>query len=68
MRYCTSGNKSQATVVAYINAIGQCLPPFIIFDAKNLNMNWAKGEVPDTTYGLSDSGWIYMLLFKKRFF
>ena len=68
VRYCTSGNKSQVTVVACINAIGQCLPPFIIFDAKNLNMDWAKEEVPGTTYGLSDSGWIDMLLFKKWFF
>ena len=68
MRYCTSGNKSQVTIVACINAIGQCLPPFIIFDAKNLNMDWAKREVPGTTYGLSNSGWIDMVLFKKWFF
>ena len=32
--FVLSDNKSQVTVVACINAIGQCLPPFIIFDAK----------------------------------
>ena len=68
MRYCSSGNKSQVTVVACVNAIGQCLPPFIIFHAKNLNLDWTKGEVPGTMYGLSDSGWIDMVLFKEWFF
>ena len=48
--------------------IGQTMPPFIIFDAKNLNMEWTKGEVPGTTYGLSDSGWIDSELFKQWFF
>ena len=27
-----------------------------------------KGEVPGTTYGLSDSGWIDMVLFKEYFY
>ena len=55
-RYSTSGNKSQITIVACINAIGQTMLPFIIFDAKNLNIELIRGEVPGTTYGLSDSG------------
>ena len=65
VRYSTSGNKSQITVVGCINAIGQALPPFVIFDAKNLNLEWTTGEVPGTTYGLSDSGWMDMRLFKE---
>ena len=32
VRYCTSGNKSQITIVGCVNAIGQAMPPFIIFD------------------------------------
>ena len=67
VRYCTSGNKSQITIVGCINAIGQAMPPFIIYDAKNLNMDWTKEEVPGTTYGLSDNGWIDMELFKQWF-
>ena len=58
MRYCTSGNKSQITIVGYVNAIGQVMPLFTIYDAKNLNIDWTKEEVPSTTYGLSDNGWI----------
>ena len=31
-------------------------------------MEWTRGEVPGTTYGLSDSGWIDTELFKQWFF
>ena len=62
--YCTSGNKSQVTVVACIEATGQCMPPCIIFEAKNLNIDWTRDEVPGTTYSLSNNGWIDTILFK----
>ena len=67
VRYCSTGNKSQITVVGCINAIGQALPPFVVFEAKNLNIQWTEGEVPGTTYGLSDSGWMDNVLFKDWF-
>ena len=54
-------------MVGCINAIGQALPPFIIFNAKNLNLDWTNGEVPGTMYGLSENGWIDMVLFKEWF-
>jgi len=31
-------------------------------------MEWMKEEVPGTTYGLSDNGWIDMELFKQWFY
>ena len=55
VRSRTSGNKSQVTVIAYVSATGQALPPFVIFDVKSLNMEWRKGEIPGTTY---DKGWV----------
>ena len=67
VRYCASGNKSQITIVGCVNAIYQAMPPFIIFDAKNLNMDWTENEVPGTTYGLGENGWIDMELFKLWF-
>ena len=67
VRYCSTGNKSQITVVGCINATGQALPPFIVFDAKKLNLQWTTGEVPGTTYGLSESGWMDNILFKEWF-
>ena len=40
IRYRTSGQKAQITVIGYGNAVGQALPPFMIFiiyAAKQLN-------------------------------
>ena len=67
VRYRTSGNKSQTTVIGCVSAAGQALPPFVIFDAKSLNMDWTIGQVAGTTYGLSDNGWVDMHLFKEWF-
>ena len=52
VRYRTSGNKSQVTVIGCVSACGQAIPPFVIFDAKSLNKEWTKGEVPGSTYDL----------------
>ena len=49
VRYRTSG---QITVIACVNASGQRIPPFVIFDAKRFNMEWRKEEVGGTSYGL----------------
>jgi len=43
------------------------MPPYVMFDAKNLNMDWTLGEMPGTTYGLSSNGWIDMELFQLWF-
>ena len=56
MRYRSAGKKGQITAVACGNAIGQVIPPMIIFDAKNLNHCWTADEIPGTKYGLSDKG------------
>ena len=64
VRYRTSGNKSQITVVGCVSASGHAIPPFVIFDAKSLNKEWTKGEVPGTTYGMSSKGWVDTELFQ----
>ena len=51
-------------MVACASAVGQALPPMVIFDAKNLNHAWTRDEVPGTCYGLSDNGWINTDLFE----
>ena len=48
VRYRLSGKKDQNTIVAYVNAIGQALPPM----------------VPGTFYGMSDKGWTNQELFQ----
>jgi len=61
VRYQMSGNKSQITVITCVSASDQCIPPFVIFDAKQLRRN---GEIVGTTYGLSDKGWVDSELFR----
>ena len=48
VRCRTSGNKNQITVIACVSATGQAIPPFVIFDAKSLNREWMKDQVPGT--------------------
>ncbi len=57
VRYHCSGSKAQITVLECCSGTGQVIPPFIIFNAKNLNHLWTRGEVSGTRYGLSESGW-----------
>ena len=63
MRQSTSGNKTQITVLACASASGQVVPPMVVFSGKNFNHALSKGEVPDTFYGMSDSGWMDQELF-----
>ena len=63
----SSGLKSQVTVVGCVSAGGQCLPPMVIWDRKNLPPELAMGEVPGTIYGLSSKGWIDQELFDLWF-
>ena len=65
VRVRSTGKKGQVTVVACGNASGQVLPPMLIFDAKKLCHGWTREEVPGTSYGLSDKGWITTELFES---
>ena len=58
IRYQTSGQKQQITVIGCGNATGQAIPPFVIFAAKQVNYLWTKNEVPGTRFAVSDKGWI----------
>ena len=64
VRYRTSGKKNQITVLGCGSATGQVLPPFVIFDARQLNPLWIRGEIPGTRYGLSKTGWTDQELFQ----
>ena len=59
----SSGDKSQITVVACANSAGRVLPPMVIFKGERFNHQWSDGEIPDTLYGMSESGWIDQELF-----
>ena len=63
IRYRTSGQKQQITVIGCGSATGQCLPPFIIFAAKQLNHLWTTNEVIGSRYAVSDKDWVDHELF-----
>ena len=58
VRYHTSGTKAQITVIGCGSAIGQVLPLFIIFAAKQLNPLWMSDEVSGSCYAVTNKGWI----------
>ena len=51
LNYCDC--KSQLTVLACTSVSWFSLPPFVMFDHKTLNSEFAVGELPSTLYGLS---------------
>ena len=53
VRYRVSGKKEQITVICCANAIGQSIPPMVIFEGKYLNHLWTVDEVLGTYYGMS---------------
>ena len=50
-------------VIGCVSVTGDALPPFVIFNAKQLNPLCTRGEIPCTRYGLSSSGWTDQKLF-----
>ena len=52
------------SVLGCANAVGQAIPPMVIFDGKYLNYQWTLGEVPGTYYGMSGKGWTDQELFR----
>ena len=64
VRYRSTGNKAQITVVGCVNAVGNAIPPMVIYSAKSFNADWCKCDVPGTVYALSPKGWIDQELFK----
>ena len=55
VRQRSSGNKTQISILACGNAVGQAIPPMVIFAGKNFNYELSDGEVPGTFYGMSRS-------------
>ncbi|CAF4632424.1 unnamed protein product, partial [Rotaria socialis] len=49
------------------NAAGEILPPFIIYSAKALNLQWTFGGPSGSSFAVSDSGWITTSLFIEWF-
>ena len=62
----TSGEKGvTTTAVCAVNAMGQYIPPMLIYKRKRMNDILLKGAPPGTIGGCSDNGWVTTELFLK---
>ena len=66
-RAVTTGSKKNITVLACCSASGSVLPPLVIYRRKALNRGLVEGEVPETSYALSDRGWMDHEIFENWF-
>ena len=48
VRYRQSGKKGQISVIGCANAVGQSIPPMVIFEGKYLNLQWTVRETQDS--------------------
>ena len=62
-----TGTKTCYTVLVCVNAIGQYLPPYVIYKSKNLYNTWCEGGVDGACYGFSESGWMLDINFEAWF-
>ena len=65
---CNAGLKTNVTVLACASAGGFVIPPFVIYQRKNLVESLVQGEIPGTIYGMNPkSGWMDGELFHEWF-
>lgn len=53
------------TILACGSAIGERLPPYVVYKGKNLMANHTQGGPPGTRYFMSDSGWMETANFEE---
>lgn len=60
----TSGERGvNTTCICCMNAVGEFIPPMLIFKRKRMTEDLKRGGPPNTVYSCSDSGWITSELF-----
>ena len=65
---CNAGLKTRVTVLTCASADGFVMPPFVIYQRKNLAESLVQGEIPGTMYGMNpNSSWIDGELFQEWF-
>jgi len=59
--------KQTFSVMFAANAVGELVPPRIVYKAKNVYQNWCEGGPPGSTYGCSATGWFNGIQFENWF-
>jgi hypothetical protein len=67
----TSGKSATTTVMAAVSALGETIPPYVIFKAERLSKEVRSDGIPGTVYTPSPTGWsnskLFLDFFKNHF-
>ena len=66
VRYQTSGQKSQVTILACGSETSQIIPPFIIFAGKQISSSWTQDEVSGSCFTVSLIPTLLLLSLQSR--
>lgn len=68
----TTGRSSTTTLVAAVSALGQTIPPYIIYKGQRLTQELISNGMEGSKFTTSENGWvtaeIFLDFFKKHFF
>ncbi|XP_065653068.1 uncharacterized protein LOC136080380 [Hydra vulgaris] len=60
-------SKQSTSIMFAGNAVGEFLPPMVIYKAKNLYQGWTHGGPPRTVYDITTNGWFDGRTFTRWF-
>ncbi|XP_065658224.1 uncharacterized protein LOC136082729 [Hydra vulgaris] len=60
-------SKQSTSLMFSGNAIGEFLPPMVVYKAKNLYQGWTQGGPPGTVYDITPNGWFDSRTFTRWF-
>ena len=63
--FISSPRSTTVTCIGACNAIGNSIPPLLIFKGKRMPEDLTEGATPGCGFGVSDSGWSNSLLFQN---
>ncbi|XP_046550978.1 MFS-type transporter clz9-like isoform X1 [Haliotis rubra] len=63
----TAGHSPTTTVIAAVSAVGDTIPPYMIYKGKRLSKQLTTGGLKGTEYRTSPSGWSNSILFLDFF-
>ena len=65
--YVSAGKSPTTTLISAVSALGQTLPPYMIFKGQRVTPGMKEGTVPGTVFTSSESGWINSTIFLDFF-
>ena len=60
-------SKQSTSLMFSGNAVGEFLPPMVVYKAKNLYQGWTQGGPPGTVYDITPNGWFDSRTFTRWF-